>query len=163
MSPLLQPPSVTLKPTGPAMPSPTTCPLSEISRTQTPREESQEEDAFSGDPVPSQTSIAHVLSLITTVTITSPLQVISPITERDETEDFVEHFPGQCPYPAEDEGGDVSDAASVQTFTSASNTPKWKKRWYQKCIEILKNNLRRGLPRRASASTPNLSGHGVHH
>lgn len=163
MPSLLQPPSVTLKPTGLAIPSPTTCLPSEISRTQTPREKSQEEDAFPGDPVLSQASIAHVPSLITSVTITSPLQVISPITERDETEDSVGHVPGQYPYPAEDEDEDVLNAAFVQTFTLASNTPKWKKRWYQKCIELLKSNLRRGLPRRASASTPNLSSHDVCH
>lgn len=79
--------------------------------------------------------------------------------ESDETrEDSVGRFPGQYP-DTEDE--DDSDAASVQTVTLTSNTRKRRRRWYQRCIEVVKKNLRRGLPRRAMASTPNLAGHGV--
>lgn len=161
MPPLLRPPSETFQLTGPAIPCPTVCLLSEKSRTRTPREESRKEGGFSGHRISSQAFNADVPTLITSVTITSPLQVMSPIMESDETrEDSVGRFPGQYP-DTEDE--DDSDAASVQTVTLTSNTRKRRRRWYQRCIEVVKKNLRRGLPRRAMASTPNLAGHGVHY
>jgi hypothetical protein len=55
----------------------------------------------------------------------------------------------------------------VRTVTPTSYTGKRKRRWYKKWVEIIKNNLRRGtrrgLPRGASASTPNLTSRGVPH
>ena len=160
MPPFLQPPLETIQLTGPAIPCPTICLLSGKSPTQSPREESQKMDGFSGHRISSQAFIADVPTLITSVTITSPLQVMSPIMESDETlEDSVGRFPGQYP---DEEDEDDSDAASVQTVTPTSNTRKRRRRWYQRCIDVVKKNLRRGLPRRASA-TPNPAGHGVLH
>jgi hypothetical protein len=89
------------------------------------------------------------------------LQVISPIVphaESDEDEDSVGHDPSQFSYSIpEDE--DVSDDGTV---TPTSNTRKRKRRrWYHKCVEVVKRKLRRRVPRGASASTPNLAGHGA--
>jgi hypothetical protein len=124
---ILPTPTSTAAPlTGPAVPDPTTCPLSDTSLKEVSRV----------DPIPSQAG---------TATIFPQPHIVEPRAEINEAEARAMR-PAIC-FGREVTTNLANDLASglivpPQQQPVVSTPPKPKKLWYQKCFDVIKNTLR---------------------